>query len=240
MNIERYSRNIIIPQIGEEGQRKIRATKVLVCGAGGLGSTVIANLTSLGVGTIGIVDDDIVEISNLNRQYIHRFSDLGKVKVYSAKDWIDAFNPETIVDTHQVRLGINNWEIVENYDFIVDCFDSFESKFLLNDIAIKTGKPLIHGGVEEFRGQAMTILPGQTTCLRCILPDAWQDQSLPPGIVSPAATTIASIQSMEALKLILGIDKLLTDQLLCYDGLKMTFKKLNAERNSKCPQCRNI
>ncbi|MDR1326871.1 MAG: HesA/MoeB/ThiF family protein [Heliobacteriaceae bacterium] len=237
----RYIRNTIIPQIGEAGQDKIRAARVLVCGAGGLGSTVIANLSAIGVGTIGIVDNDVLELSNLNRQYIHKFENLGKVKVDSAKEWINAFNPEVNVNTYPVRLDHENYKgIVEDYDFIIDCFDSFKSKFLLNDIATATCKTLIHGGVTEFGGQAMTIFPGKTACLRCILPDADENLNVLKGVVSPAVTTIASIESMEALKLILGIGEPLANKLLCYNGLDMTFKKLNTERNGKCPLCKNI
>lgn len=229
----RYSRNIMV--FGEEGQAKICAARVLVCGAGGLGSTVLANLAALGVGTIGIVDNDVVELSNFNRQYIHK--DLGKAKVASAKEFINAFNPEIAVNTYPLQLNHENYaDIVKDYDFFIDCFDSFESKFLLNDIAVKMGKPLIHGGVTEFGGQVMVIIPGKTACLRCILQEV-EEQPVK-GVVSPAVTTIASIQSVEALKLILGLNTF--TPLLCYNGLDMTFKKLNIERNEKCLICKNI
>ncbi|MDR1167410.1 MAG: HesA/MoeB/ThiF family protein [Heliobacteriaceae bacterium] len=239
--MERYIRNTIIPKIGEAGQEKIRRAKALICGAGGLGSTVIANMSAVGTGTIGIVDNDALELSNLNRQYIHKFENLGKVKVNSAKDWINAFNPEINVKTYQTRLDHTNYAgIVKDYDFIIDCFDSFNSKFLLNDIAVQTGKTLIHGGVTEFGGQVMTIFPGKTACLRCILPDADENLQVLKGVVSPAVATIASIESMEALKLILNLGAPLANRLLCFNGLEMTFRKLNIERNAKCPLCKNI
>jgi adenylyltransferase/sulfurtransferase len=237
--MERYIRNTIIPEIGENGQAKIRSARVLICGAGGLGSTVIANMSAIGAGTIGIVDNDVLELSNLNRQYIHKYENLGKIKVNSAKDWINSFNPEITVNTYPLRLDNTNYtDIVKDYDFIIDCFDSFKSKFLLNDIAVAAGKILIHGGVTEFGGQVMTIFPGKTACLRCILPDADENLQVLKGVVSPAVTTIASIESMEALKLILGIGEPLTNRLLCYNGLDMTFKKLSAKKNEHCPLCR--
>lgn len=235
---ERYNRNILIPQIGIEGQKKLSKAKVLVCGAGGLGSTVLANLASVGIGTIGIVDNDVLELSNLNRQYIHKFENIGRVKVESAKQWINKFNPEIIVNTYQTRLDENNYEnIVKDYDFIVDCFDSFKSKFLLNKIAVLTGKTLIHGGVTEFFGQATVVVPGKTACLNCILP---QDSEYKvKGVLSPAVTTIASIEVMETVKLILNIGERLENKLLSYDGLKMQFKTINLAKNPSCMLCSN-
>jgi adenylyltransferase/sulfurtransferase len=238
MDSERYIRNTIIQEIGEAGQAKIGVARVLVCGAGGLGSTVIANLSALGVGTIGVADNDVLELSNLNRQYIHKFAGLGELKVQSAARFINEFNPGVNVRVYPIRLNHDNYaEIVADYDFIIDCFDSFKSKFLLNDIAVATGKTLIHGGVTEFGGQVMTIVPGKSACLRCILPDADENLQVLKGVVSPAVTTIASIESMEALKLILGLGAPLSDKLLCYNGLDMTFKILNTEKNPKCTLC---
>lgn len=234
--LERYNRNIRISQLGEEGQEKLANAKILVCGAGGLGSTVLANLASVGIGTIGVVDNDVLELSNLNRQYIHKFDALGKVKVESAKKWINEFNPDITVNAYQTRLDEENYsEIVEGYDFIMDCFDSFKSKFLLNKIAVKTGKTLIHGGVTEFFGQVSVIFPGKTACLNCILPE--EDQYVVKGVLSPAVTTIASIEAMEAVKTILGIGERLENKLLSYDGLRMQFKTINIEKNPNCKLC---
>lgn len=236
---ERYNRNILIKQIGEEGQKKLNQSKILVCGAGGLGSTVIANLASIGIGTIGIIDNDVLELSNLNRQYIHKFEALGKSKVESAKKWIKEFNPGVNgvnVKTYQIRLDENNYQdIVNDYDFIVDCFDSFQSKFLLNKIAIKTGKTLIHGGVTEFFGQVSVIVPNKTACLSCILPE--KDTYIIKGVLSPAVSTIASIEAMEAVKYILNLGESLENKLLSYNGLTMQFKTVNLSKNPKCPLC---
>lgn len=236
---ERYNRNILIEQIGEEGQKKFSQAKILVCGAGGLGSTVLANLASVGVGTIGqvgIIDNDVLELSNLNRQYIHKFENIGKVKVDSAKQWLKEFNPEINVKTYQTRLDENNYvDIVKDYDFIIDCFDSFKSKFLLNKIAVKTGKTLIHGGVTEFFGQVTVIIPGKTACLNCILPE--ETGNTIKGVISPAVTTIASIEAMEAVKVILNIGGRLENKVLSYDGLKMCFKTINITKNPNCCLC---
>lgn len=238
-NSERYNRNILIKQIGEEGQEKLSQAKVLVCGAGGLGSTVLANLASVGVGTIGkigIIDNDVLELSNLNRQYIHKIASLGKVKVDSAKQWISEFNPEINVKTYQTRLDEENYvEIVKDYDFIVDCFDSFKSKFLLNKIAVSTEKTLIHGGVTEFFGQVTKIVPGKTACLNCILPE--EDVYIVKGVLSPAVTTIASIEAMEVVKTILNVGEGLENKLLSYDGLRMQFKTINIAKNPHCKFC---
>jgi len=236
IDLERYNRNILVPQVGEEGQEKLANAKILVCGAGGLGSTVLANLASVGVGTIGIVDNDVLELSNLNRQYIHKFENIGKVKVESAKQWINEFNPEINVKTYQTRLDGNNYQdIVGEYDFIMDCFDSFNSKFLLNEIAIKTGKTLIHGGVTEFYGQVTVIVPGETACLKCILPE--EGGYVVKGVLSPSVSVISSIEATEAVKIILNVGERLENRLLSYNGLNMTFKTINIAKNPNCELC---
>lgn len=233
---ERYNRNILIKQVGEVGQKKLFNSKILVCGAGGLGSTVIVNLASLGIGTIGIIDNDVLELSNLNRQYIHKFENIGKMKVEGAKNWIKEFNPEITVKTYPIRLLENNYqEIINDYDLIIDCFDSYNSKFLLNKIAITTGKTLIHGGVSEFSGQVTTIKPHASACLNCLLPEI--DHYVIKGVLSPAVTTIASIQAMEVAKIVLNIGETLENRLLCFDGLTMQFKILNTTKNPKCKLC---
>lgn len=236
LDSERYNRNIIVPQVGEEGQGKLFQSKVLVCGAGGLGSTVIANLASLGIGTIGIVDNDVLELSNLNRQYIHKFENLGRAKVESARDWVRDFNPEIEVQTYKIRLEERNYsDVIKDYDLILDCFDSFESKFLLNKIAVETGKTLIHAGVSEFYGQVSTIVPGKTACINCILPEA--SQYILKGVLSPAVSSIASFEAMEAVKVILNIGERLENRLLTYDGLNMRVKIINLSKNPNCRVC---
>jgi molybdopterin/thiamine biosynthesis adenylyltransferase len=238
INLERYNRNILVDSVGEEGQKDLLSSRILIAGAGGLGSTVIANLAAVGIGTIGIVDNDKLELSNLNRQYIHKFENIGTSKVESAKEWISQFNPDINVKTYNLRLDENNYkDIVGEYDIIVDCFDSFNSKFLLNKICIEQNKPLIHGGVTEFFGQVMTIIPHQSACLACLIPDYDINTYVIKGVISPAVSTIASIQSMEAVKVILGIESSLVNELLTYDGKKQEFRKIKIHQNKDCPLC---
>lgn len=226
--MERYNRNIAL--IGQDGQNKLLSSKILVCGCGGLGSYVVVNLASMGVGTIGLVDDDVVEISNLNRQFLHNV--LGEKKVLSFKKWINQFNPSISVNTYDIRLDLSNYtDIVKDYDIIIDCFDSFESKFLLNDIAVKTGKTLIHGGVSEFFGQVTVIKPN-TPCLRCLFD--YEKNDVPKGIISPIVSVIASYQSMEAAKQILSLSSPLEGILLTYDGIKNEFRKLKINKRNDC------
>ena len=235
--MERYSRNILIENIGIEGQKKLLNSKVLIAGCGGLGSGVIAALSSVGVGTLGLVDNDVVEISNLNRQFIHKPENIGKFKVDSAKDWINSYNPDIKTEIYQLRLDESNYDFLKSYDIIIDCFDSFESKFILNEACIKSEKILIHGGVTEFFGQVTTIIPRDNSCLRCLFPDS-ELSSVLKGVISPAVSTVASIQAMETVKVILGIGEPLVNKLLCYDGLKQEFKKINLTKNLDCPVCR--
>ena len=236
--MDRYNRNKLIKEIGEAGQKKLEQSKVLVCGCGGLGSTVITNLASMGIGTIGIVDFDDIEVSNLNRQYLHSPENIGNKKVLSAANWIKHYNPEIDVRVFDLMLDNKNYKsVTDDFDLIIDCFDSYKSKFLLNEIAIKTEKTLIHGGISEFYGQVTVIKKGETPCLRCILPDAEVDTLFSKGTISPAVSTIASIQSMEAAKNILSTGEPLKNVLLTYNGLSSEFKKLKISKNSDCPLC---
>lgn len=237
-NFERYKRNIILSQVSEAGQKKLARSKVLICGAGGLGSGVIANLSALGVGYLGIVDNDKVELSNLNRQFIHKFSNIGKNKTESAKEWISEFNPDIDTKLYSLRLDESNYkDVVESFDIIVDCFDSYKSKFLLNDIAIDTGKILVHGGVGGFGGQVSVVEPFKTPCLRCVFSDVDYDSEIEKGIVSPVVSVIASIQAMEVLKIILSEGETLKGKLLVYDALRSSFRTIALCKNSQCLVC---
>lgn len=236
--MERYNRNILVKEIGQEGQSKLLKSKVLLAGAGGLGATAIANLASIGVGTLGIIDNDVLELTNLNRQYIHKFENIGKPKVESVKEWINQYNPDIKVETYHFKLDENNSnEIISKYDIIIDCFDSYKSKYLLNKICIENYKTLVHGGVTEFYGQVMTIIPNESACLCCLFPDFDPDAYVVKGVISPAVSTIASIQAMEAVKTILGIGETLSGYLLTYNGLKHEFKKIKTTLNSGCKIC---
>ncbi len=236
----RYDRNVLLKNVGESGQKKLNASRVLVCGAGGLGSTVMANLASLGVGHIGIVDNDKVELSNLNRQFMHKMTTLGTDKVESAKEWVKLYNPDIEVIPYKIKLDKNNAaELFVNYDVIIDCFDNYYSKFVLSDTIMKTDKTLIHGGVEEFLGQVCTI-DKNSACLACFIPELYNcscDIVQRYGIISPVVSTVASIQAMEAFKVILNLDGVLRNTLLIYDGLRQDFRKIHLEKNKKCPSC---
>lgn len=236
----RYDRNILLKSVGESGQKKLNASRVLVCGAGGLGSTVMANLASLGVGHIGIVDNDKVELSNLNRQFMHKMTTLGTDKVESAKEWVKLYNPDIEVIPYKIKLDKNNAaELFVNYDVIIDCFDNYYSKFVLSDTIMKTDKTLIHGGVEEFLGQVCTI-DKNSACLACFIPELYNcscDIVQRHGIISPVVSTVASIQAMEAFKVILNLDGVLRNTLLIYDGIRQDFRKIHLEKNKKCPSC---
>lgn len=237
-NKERYNRNILINAVGEEGQKKLSGSRVLVAGAGGLGSTVIVNLASMGIGKIGIIDNDALELSNLNRQYIHKYENLGKNKAESAKEWINSFNPNINTEIYPIRLDETNYKnIISEYDLIIDCFDSYKSKFLLNEISVKNNKTLIHGGVTEFYGQVTVIIPEKTACLYCVIPDNNPDAYVVKGVICPAVSTIASIQSMETAKILLGLGNPLTNKLLTYNGLTQEYKKINITKNPNCPLC---
>lgn len=236
-NFERYSRNILIDKIGPKGQKKLLNSRVLICGAGGLGSAVITGLSSLGIGHLGIVDNDNVELSNLNRQYIHSLASLGVKKVDSARLWIENYNKDIEVKTFKTRLTAENYaDIIKGYKIIVDCFDTCESKFLLNDISIKEGVSLVHGGVSGFDGQVTTIIPKVSPCLRCLFPVPEENAPIK-GVVSPAVSIIGSIQAMEVLKLILKTGEPLSGRMLVYKGLEGIFKTINFKKSPACPLC---
>lgn len=235
----RYQKNILISEIGESGQQKIKNAKVLICGAGGLASGVIFNLCALGVMNIGIVDFDKVELTNLNRQYIHKTSALGEFKVLSARKTALEFNPVLNIKTYCEKIDENNVdELILPYDIIVDCLDSIKTKLLVSSAVIKTDKTLVHGGVDEFFGQVCTI-DKTSACLACILPEnALSDENnAKKGVISPCVSTISSIQSMEVFKVITSLGEPLKNQLLLYSGLEQSFKKIKVQKNPNCPVC---
>lgn len=234
---ERYRRHIMLPEIGVEGQRRINAGKVLVIGAGGLGSPVLMYLAAAGVGTIGIVDGDSVDLSNLQRQVIHGTSDIGRLKVESAADSIRAINPDVEVVLHREFFCEENArELVSGYDFIVDATDSFGIKMLINDTCVRAGKPFSHGGISGFGGEVMTYVPG-TACYRDLFDSAPPESSAVAGPFGVLPGIIGSIQAAEAIKYLSGAGNLLTDRLLIMDALSMTFTTVSLSRRNDCPAC---
>lgn len=233
---ERYRRHIMMPEMGEEGQLRLNAGRVLVIGAGGLGSPVAMYLAAAGVGTIGIVDGDRVDLSNLQRQIIHDTSDIGRLKTESARDRIKSINPGCDVEIHDEFFGAENGAaIVRDYDFIVDATDSFGVKMLISDICVEAGKPFCHGGISGFGGEVMTHVPG-TACYRCLFDSEPQAVEVV-GTMGAVPGIIGSIQAAEAIKYLSGVGELLTDRLLMMDALSMRFSTVNLSRRSDCPAC---
>jgi len=240
--IERYSRHIILEQIGGAGQEKLLSSKVLIVGAGGLSSPAALYLAAAGIGTIGIIDGDKVDLTNLQRQIIHHTSDVGVEKIKSAEDKIQAINPDVMVKTyHQLAKAENIRAIIRDYDFVIDGTDNFPSKFLINDACYFEKIPFSHAGILKFYGQLITVLPGRSVCYRCIFNAPPPAGAVPScsqaGVLGVLAGVIGSLQATEAIKYLLGLGKLLTDTLLTYDALEMNFRSVNLNRNPNCPLC---
>ncbi len=239
--VMRYSRHIIMPQVGPQGQRKLRNAKVLVIGAGGLGGPVALYLALAGVGTIGIVEFDVVDLSNLQRQILHQTADIGRPKIQSAKDKLQAYNPHVNVIEHTMPITSDNaMDIIPNYDIVVNGADNFATRYLVNDAAYLAGKTLVDGAILLFDGQATVYKPGQG-CYRCLYPDP-----PPPGLVPSCAEAgvlgaitgiVGSIQATEVFKQILGVGEPLVNRLLLIDALSMEFRTMKIRRDPKCPLC---
>ena len=237
----RYSRHILLKDVGVEGQEKIRNGKVLVVGAGGLGAPVALYLAAAGVGTIGIVDGDVVDLSNLQRQVIHFTGDVGLPKVESARDKMLAINPNVKVNTiREFLMSDNALDIIKDYDFIVDGTDNFPVKFLINDACVMAGKPFSHGGILRFEGQTFTHLPG-TACYRCLFKSPPPANAVPTcsqaGVLGAIAGMLGTIQAAETLKYLTGVGELLTNKLLTFNAKTMDFRKINTRRQASCAIC---
>ena len=241
--IERYSRHIILKEVGAKGQKKLLNAKVLIIGAGGLGAPAAMYLAAAGVGTIGIADADEVDLSNLQRQIIHQTADVGKAKVQSAKETINAMNPDVTVNTYREFITSDNiMDIIKDYDFVIDGTDNFPAKFLINDACVMAKKPFSHAGIIRFQGQLMTYVPGEGPCYRCVFKNPPPKDAVPTckqaGVIGAMGGVIGSLQAMEAIKYILGIGNLLTGYLLTYDALKMEFRKVKLpSETSGCAVC---
>lgn len=240
--LERYSRHILLADVGVEGQEKLLNARVLIVGAGGLGCPIALYLAAAGVGTIGIVDNDTVEISNLQRQIAHFTKDIGVAKVESAKEKMLAINPDVEVITHQLFLSAANIRsTIRGYDFVIDGTDNFQTKFLVNDACVMEKIPLSHGGILRFNGQTLTIMPGESSCYRCSFRNPPPPDAVPTcsqaGVLGAIAGMLGTIQAAEALKFITGAGSLLTDTLLSFDAKTMHFRKTNLRRQKNCPVC---
>ena len=241
--IERYSRQIMVPDLGGKAQLRPREARVLVIGAGGLGSPTAFYLAAAGIGTLGIIDPDKVELSNLQRQILHSTADIGREKVTSAKTKLNELNPDVEVKIYPARFEESNAAaIAADYNFIVDGSDNFPTKFLVNDVGIQLGIAFSHAGIVRLQGQTMTVIPGKSACYRCLF------QAPPPpeeilsceqaGILGAVAGTLGTIQATEAVKYLAGFEEgLITDRLLTYDAKAMKFRSVEIKRNPQCVAC---
>lgn len=240
--VERYSRQIILHEIGGKGQEKILKAKVLLIGCGGLGSPCAYYLAAAGVGKLGLVDSDKVELNNLQRQIIHSTKKIGMPKAESAKETLNALNPDVEVIVHNMRVNSSNiMELLKGYDVVVDGSDNFPTRFLVNDACVIAKKPLVHAGILRFDGQATTIIPRKGPCYRCLFHEPPPPGSVPScqeaGILGVVAGVLGLIQATETLKLILSCGEPLVGRLLVFDALSSSFRTLNIRRNRKCPVC---
>jgi molybdopterin/thiamine biosynthesis adenylyltransferase len=238
----RYQRHLLLPEIGEEGQQHLLGSKVLLLGAGGLGSPAALYLAAAGVGTIGIVDMDVVDSSNLQRQILHNLDRIGERKVDSAKKTLTAMNPDVDVVTYDVRLGAGNvLEIIDSYDVIVDGTDNFPTRYLVNDAALVKRIPVVHGSIFRFEGQATVFYPYKGPCYRCLVPEPPPAELAPScaeaGVLGVLPGIIGSIQAVEAIKLLLELGEPLVGRLLAYDALEQTFRTFKIRRDPACPAC---
>ncbi len=238
----RYSRHLLLPEVGVEGQQKLKKARVLLVGAGGLGSPIALYLAAAGVGHLGLVDFDSVDTSNLQRQIIHGTRDVGRLKILSAQDRIHDINPHTEVQTFQTRFTRETaLDIARNFDIVVDGTDNFPTRYLTNDTCVLLDKPNVHGSIFRFEGQASVFWAAHGACYRCLYPEP-----PPPGLVPSCAEggvlgvlpgIVGCIQATETIKLILGVGDTLVNRLLMFDALKMTFRELRLRKNPECPIC---
>ena len=240
--LERYSRHIILQEVGVKGQKKLLNASVLIIGAGGLAAPAALYLAAAGVGTIGIVDADEVDLSNLQRQVIHTTNDVGKAKVKSAAETMEAINPDVTVKTYRTFVDSTNiMDLIKDYDFIIDGTDNFPAKFLINDACVMAGKPFSHAGIIRFKGQLMTYVPGEGPCYRCVFKNPPPKDAVPTckqaGVIGAMGGVIGSLQAMEAIKYIIGKGELLTGKLLTYDALKMEFHTIKLPKDHHCAVC---
>jgi len=240
--IERYSRQILLPQVGGKGQEKLLAAKVLIVGAGGLGSPVATYLAAAGVGTLGVVDSDAVELSNLHRQIIYSSDDIGKKKAIAAQSRLQRVNPDVHVVPYILRLTSENiMEVINDYDIVVDGTDNFPTRYLINDACVLTKKSLVFGAFFRYEGQAMVVKPGEGPCIRCMFPTPPPPGLIPScqeaGVLGALAGIIALIQATETLKLILGVGEPLIGKFVLFDALEMNLVKFTARKDDHCSIC---
>jgi len=236
-----YRRNILLSGIGENGQERLLSSSALLVGAGGLASSAAYYLAAAGVGRLGLMDDDVVEPSNLQRQILHSAKDVGRAKVESAAEKLRALNPGLCVEILRERLTPDNaGKVIAGYDVVIDCTDNFASRFIINDTCLELGRTFIYGGVLAFSGQLFTVVPGRGPCLRCIFPrepDAGAPGCEQLGVLGAVPGVIGALQAAEAVKYLLGLGELLIGRLLIFDALTMTFHEVGLQADPDCPSC---
>jgi molybdopterin/thiamine biosynthesis adenylyltransferase/rhodanese-related sulfurtransferase len=240
--LERYSRHLVLPEIGLEGQRKLKNARVLIIGMGGLGSPLGLYLSAIGVGKLGLLDYDIVSISNLHRQVIFNTGDMGKPKALVAEQKLKSLNPDIEIESYNEQLTTENaFEIFDDYDIVADGSDNFQTRYLVNDTCVRLGKPNVYGSILRFEGQVSVFIPELGPCYRCLYPEPPSPGSVPSceegGVIGVLPGIIGSIQANEVIKLIIGKGELLTGRLIIVDALNMKFKELTFEQNPDCPVC---
>ncbi len=238
----RYQRHLLLPEVGEAGQQKLLDAKVLLLGAGGLGSPAALYLAAAGVGTLGVVDMDVVDASNLQRQVLHNMDRIGLRKVDSARQTLEALNPDVRVVTYDTRLGADNvLDVISGYDVVVDGTDNFPTRYLLNDAALLARVPVVHGSIFRFEGQVTVFAPYDGPCYRCFVPEPPPPELAPScseaGVLGVLPGIIGSLQAMEAIKILLGLGDTLAGRLLAYDALEATFRTFRMQRDPACPAC---
>jgi molybdopterin/thiamine biosynthesis adenylyltransferase/rhodanese-related sulfurtransferase len=238
----RYQRHLLLPEVGDTGQQKLLESKMLLLGAGGLGSPAALYLAAAGVGTLGIIDMDVVDASNLQRQILHNIDRVGDRKVDSAKKTLTALNPDVDVATYDVRLGADNvLDVIDGYDVIVDGTDNFPTRYLVNDASLVKRIPVVHGSIFRFEGQATVFAPYVGPCYRCMIPEPPPPEMAPScaeaGVLGVLPGIVGSIQAMEAIKLVLGLGDPLVGRLLAYDALEESFRTFKVNRDPACPAC---
>ncbi len=240
--IQRYSRHLVMPEIGMDGQRRLKAARVLCIGVGGLGSPAAMYLAAAGVGTLGLVDFDAVEFSNLHRQILHGTPDVGRSKIASARSRLEALNPEVLIETHEAMLtSTNALEIIPAYDVVVDGTDNFATRYLVNDACVLAGRPNVYGSIFRFEGQASVFATKGGPCYRCLHPEPPPAGLVPNcaegGVLGVLPGIIGTIQATETIKLVVGVGEPLVGRFLIYDALRMRFRELKLPRDPECPVC---
>ncbi|CCK78646.1 HesA/MoeB/ThiF family protein [Desulfobacula toluolica] len=241
-NFDRYHRQVMLSEIGPKGQEKLKNSSILLIGAGGLGSSAAFYLAAAGVGVLGIMDDDVVDKSNLNRQILHHPGTIGEPKVESARQTLEKFNPDITINPYKLKFTSAKQleKLIQRYDLVLDCTDNYDTRYAINHACIDQKKPWIYGAVSEFEGQVMTIIPGKTPCYNCLYPAAPAMSKEAAAVLGVMPGLIGISQASEALKYILNIGKLLEGRLLFVDLMEMHFDAMTITRNKNCPACSHL